>query len=183
MRPIYKIFIGGGGDDWFTHIVEDYAAEYAPKNPAYACSYYSWTAEAAVCRLVKGLSGEAHVTIVGHSYGGDAAFSAANCGRRAEVLISIDPVGRLRSSWASIRSGARIWLNVRAEPSRGHQTTDDAIAAIGGKYPRPPNPGQASAPDYSLIVDATHGAFRTMMRAASRQGVSGTPLLGGARVS
>jgi len=41
MADIRKIFIGGGGDDWVSHIVEDYAAAYAKLNPLYDCRYFS----------------------------------------------------------------------------------------------------------------------------------------------
>jgi len=178
--PIHKVFIGGGGDDWFTHIVEDYEAAYRRLNPDCVTYYYSWTQQFAVGRLLASLPQGAHVTVVGHSYGGDCAFSAVQK-RQVDVLVSIDPVGRRRPSWVSIRSKAKVWLNVRAEPDAGHRTTDDTIAAIGGKYPLPPGRGEAGAPNHSLTANATHGAFRTMMNAVG-DGVSGASLLGGNRV-
>lgn len=102
-------------------------------------------------------------------------------GRAVRVLVSIDPVGRFRPSWPSIRAAARFWLNVRAEPSSKNHSSDDVIASIGGKYSRPPERGEPGAPDFSIIADATHGAFRQMMR-QSVAGVSGASLLGGNRV-
>ena len=180
--PVHKIFVGGGGDDWFSNIVENYEADYSKLNPDYTCRYFSWTSQGAVTDLIRDLPREAHVTVVGHSYGADAAFSAVTASRAVDVLVSIDPVGRIGPSWASIRSAARIWLNARAEPSRERRRVDDGVAFIGGKYPRPPAPGEAGAPDHSLIVDINHGSFRVMMRAAGRGSVSGAALLGGVRV-
>lgn len=178
MAVIVKLFIGGGGDDWFTGIVKGYAADYARRNPTYHCRYYSWTETPTIVDFLVALPSGAHLTIVGHSYGGDTAFWVIGMSRHANVLISIDPVGRLRKSWAGIRSNADIWLNVRAEPSKDRRTSDDSIAGLGGKYPRPPNPGEASAPNYSLVVNTTHGRFRDMMHVSSR-GISGESLLGG----
>lgn len=182
MAGTHKIFIGGGGDDWISHIVKDYAAEYAKRNPSFTCRYFSWTQEGDVGELLKTIKNDVNVTVIGHSYGADAAFGAVSGGRRVNALISIDPVGRGRPSWAAIRAGAAIWLNVRAEPSAGRRTRDDTIAAIGGKYPRPLEPGKAGAPNFALIADATHGNFRAMMH-LSGAGPSGASILGGNRVS
>lgn len=66
---------------------------------------------------------------------------------------------------------------VRAEPSPSRRNRNDLIAAIGGKYGRPPEPGQPNAPDYSFFVDTDHGDFSGMM-AAERGGVSARTLLG-----
>lgn len=181
MPSTHKVFIGGGGDDWISHIVKDYVAEYTRRNPELAVHYYSWTEQTLFGDLIRYLPQDAHVTLVGHSYGGDAAFSIVTSNRPVQVLITIDPVGRIRPSWPSIRARAQTWLNVRAEPDDKHRSFDDTIAAIGGKYPRPPERGQPGAPDYAMIANATHGAFRTMMR-QSFAGVSGASLLGGNRV-
>ena len=181
MADIRKIFIGGGGDDWVSHIVEDYAAAYAKLNPLYDCRYFSWTDESDVAALLKGMKQDVHVTVVGHSYGADAAFGAVSGGRRVNALVSIDPVGRFRPSWAAIRAGATVWLSVRAEPTPARRTRDDLIAAIGGKYPPPPAPGKDGGPNFTLVADNTHGDFRAMMRLVS-QGASGASILGGVRV-
>ena len=98
-----------------------------------------------------------------------------------DVLISIDPVAHLRIPWGMIRPHCRQWLYVRAQPDDKHRTSDEVIAAIGGKYPPPPAPGQPNAPDYVLTANATHGDFYGMMHATSR-GVSGAMLLGGRSV-
>lgn len=182
MPVVCKIFVGGGFDDKVTHIVENYHARYAEANPDYQCHYFPWKNEGGIARTINALAADAHITLVGHSYGADAAFSVVAASARAlNSLISIDPVGHFRPAWASIRGKCRIWLNVRAEPSGSKRTFDDSIAWIGGKYPRPPAPGEAGAPNYSIIANATHGAFSTMM-AASGGGMSGRVLLGGRSV-
>ena len=181
MAEIWKIFIGGGGDGWFSHIVENYQAEYAAQNPGFNVRYFSWTDDLQAGVQIGGAPADAHVTVVGHSYGGDAAFKAVRFRSRVDVLISIDPVGHLRVPWGMIRPHCLQWLNARAEPDDKHHSTDDVIAWIGGKYPPPPARGQPDAPDYAVTVNATHGDFRTMMRASDR-GVSGKLLLGGRSV-
>ena len=80
-----------------------------------------------------------------------------------------------------IRPHCRQWLYLRAQPDDKHRTFDESIAAIDGKYPPPPKPGQPNAPDYVLTANATHGDFETMMRTTSK-GVSGASLLGGRSV-
>lgn len=146
----------------------------------FQCRYFSWTADGPLIYFVRRLPAKTHITIVGHSYGADAAFSLVAV-HRVDVLISIDPVGRFRPSWTNIRAGAKTWLNVRAEPSEDRDTRDDLIAGIGGKYPRPPAAGQPGAPNYAFVANETHGAFRPMMRLAPK-GISGASLLGGKRV-
>lgn len=180
MPRIVKIFIGGGGDTWFGHIVESYAADYARLNPSYECSYFSWTDRGDIRKLLDQLPNDAAISVVGHSYGGDTAFSAIQ-GRTIDLLISIDPVGRFKASWTSVRPHCKTWLNVRAEPSDARRTSDDTIAAIGGKYPRPPVSGQPGAPNYAYIANQTHGAFRAMMRGNPGE-ISGQLLLGGHNV-
>jgi hypothetical protein len=180
-----KIFIGGGGDDWFNHIVKNYKDEYAAKNPTVTCHYFSWTDPDDVGWTMRLVPKHTHLTVIGHSYGADCAFGALRwCNRGVNTLISIDPVGRLRPSWVGIRARCARWLNVRAEASeRNWGWRSDGIAAVGGQYPRPPLPGQAGAPDHSLVMDATHADFRGMMRGATREGVSGRSLLGGIGVA
>lgn len=183
MPAIHKIFIGGGGDDWISNIVENYAANYATRNPNFVCPCFSWTERFDIRAALNSVPRDANVTVVGHSYGADSAFSALlSTAKVVDVLISIDPVGRIRPSWAEIRGTARTWLNVRAEPSDKTRNVSDTIAGIGGRYPRPPASGQPSAPNHSIFVNAPHGFFGAMMR-ATQNGVSGTLLLGGNSVA
>ncbi|RMB52119.1 hypothetical protein C8J44_3147 [Sphingomonas sp. PP-CE-3A-406] len=179
MPDVYKIFIGGGGDDWFSHIVESYAEQYRKSNPTYQCPYFSWTAGSGIVSTLENAAKGSFITVIGHSYGADTAFSAIQRGRPVNTLISIDPVGRFRPAWATISGRCLTWLNVRAEPSVGNRSTDDTIASLGGKYPPPPAPGQPGAPTYALTADATHGAFSQMMRTSTSNGISGKSLLGG----
>lgn len=176
MRPVHKVFIGGGGDDWISHIVKGYFRRYQHRNPEYVCIYFSWT-DGDLDAFVRELPTAASVTLVGHSYGGDAACFALTT-RPIDVLITIDPVSYLRNPWTFIRSMAAVWLNVRSEPSWKNSSFDDVIATVGHRYPRPPAPGQPGAPNYSIIADKTHGDFPGMMRLPSN-GVSGASLLGG----
>ena len=128
---------------------------------------------------MRSLSQDANITLVSHSYGGEAACFALTT-RPVNLLITIDPVSYLRLPWTFNRSMTSMWLNVRSEPSWARATKDDLIASVGHRYPRPPNSGQPGGPNYSFAVDVTHSAFETMMNASSR-GVSGASLLGGRR--
>ncbi len=166
-----------------SHIVETYAGDYAALNPDLEVRYFSWTESIDIANHLFAIPQAAHVTIVGHSYGADTAFSVMKNARTIDVLISIDPVGRFKVPWSTTRSSALKWLNVRAEPDAKTKTTDDTIAWVGGKYTRPPARGEAGAPDVSHIVNATHGAFRAMMRSATNGFQSGSSLLGGKSVA
>lgn len=177
----WKIFIGGGGDNWLTHIVKGYSDRYRKQNPHFDVRYRSWTENNLVAMEIDSAPADAHITVVGHSYGGDAAFKAVALCPSVDVLISIDPVAHFRIPWGMIRPHCRKWLFVRAQPDDKHRTSDEGVAAIGGKYPPPPKPGQPNAPDYVLIGNATHGDFYQLMRTTS-QGVSGASLLGGRSV-
>jgi pimeloyl-ACP methyl ester carboxylesterase len=159
--------------------VRSYAAAHARARPDHCCHYHPWTDARGIARLLAALAPDNHVTLVGHSYGAETAFKVvARTARPVDCLISIDPVGRRRPSWAAIRAGARVWLNVRAEPSPDRRSFDDTIGWAGGKYPRPPGPDHAAAPDHAILADATHGAFRAMM-IAEKGGTSGEALLAG----
>lgn len=179
---IWKIFIGGGGDDWFSHIVERYHAEYSQANPNFSCRYFSWTGGDAIRRLLNGDAKDGNISLIGHSYGADTAFWVLKDVATVDLLISIDPVGRFKRDWTSIRADARVWLNVRAEPNAETDTFDDTIAWAGGKYGRPPAPGRPGGPNHSLVANRTHGDFRGMMRDTTTNGVSGRSLLGGRSV-
>lgn len=74
MPSVHKIFIGGGGDDWISHIVERYEQRYAKLNPAYQCDFFSWTKGGFISKMLLSLPRKANVTVVGHSYGADTAF-------------------------------------------------------------------------------------------------------------
>jgi pimeloyl-ACP methyl ester carboxylesterase len=182
--PIYKVFIGGGFDDWISGIVKSYEANYRALNPTLHSRYFSWTESINISNyLLFEVAKVAHITVIGHSYGADTAFAVLSKNRGADVLISIDPVGRFKTPWTQISNSAAQWLNVRAEPSEKNKSGDDTIANLGGKYERPPERGQAGSPNYSFSVDATHGAFRTMMRFSDGVQPSGRVLLGGASVA
>jgi len=175
MAQVVKIFVGGGGDDWFSHIVEQYASRYAERNPDFICEYFSWTDGRSLKKFLRDKAKDASITVVGHSYGADTAFNCIG-ERTADVLVSIDPVASFRNSWASIRPHCRVWLNVRAEKPSGQWDRSDWIAMFGGKYGRPPVPGQPGAPDHAHIAPVSHGEFAAMMRDGA---VSGRMLLGG----
>ena len=178
---VWKVFVGGAADS-HSRIVEDYFTAYAAANPTLSCRYFSWEDRGDLTRLLNEEAKDGHVSLVGHSYGGDTCFWRMGKVPKIDLLITIDPVAQFQRDWTSIRSGCVQWLNVRAEPDEAHRMFDDTIAAIGGKYPRPPVPGTPSSPNYSLIANAHHGNFSGMMSATSN-GISGRILLGGKSVA
>jgi hypothetical protein len=176
-KQVYKVFIGGGGDDWISGIVEDYVALYATANATVHSEYFSWTESIDIKNyILQEIPPAAHITIIGHSYGADSAFTFLRKGRTANVLISIDPVGRFKTPWTTIRNSAINWLNVNATPSDKTWSQGDVVAWAGSKYGPPPAKGKPGAPDYSYSADLTHADFRRMMAVGA---VSGRSLLGG----
>ena len=74
---VWKVFVGGAADS-HSRIVEDYFIAYAAANPTLSCRYFSWEDRAALARLLNGEAKDGHVSLVGHSNGGDT------CSRHAE---------------------------------------------------------------------------------------------------
>ena len=177
--PRVTLFIGGFGDNWFSGIVESYATRYRQANPEITCRYYTWSESVVIRDYLKALPAGTSTSVVGHSWGGDTAFNAVQSVAKVDLLISIDPVAWLKADWTAIRSHCKIWLNVRAEPGAERRDLSDRIASIGTKYDRPPGIGRGGAPDYAYAVNATHGEFYRMMRAAPPGGVNAQMLLGG----
>lgn len=74
------------------------------------------------------------IFLIGHSYGGDAAYQVADRLSRAGVdvglLVTIDPVSRSGSRGKPAR--VRQWVNVHADPAVTGRCND--VADLGGRW-------------------------------------------------
>jgi pimeloyl-ACP methyl ester carboxylesterase len=144
--------VGGGGDDWFTHAVENYAA-------ARGSPYYSWTQGGSVVAAIREATARGEpVNVIGHSFGGATAMSAiGQAAVEVDSLITIDPVGGVLSSF---RNGINVehWVNVTANPNSWDRS--DLIAWVGGKTSN----NITSAADEQMTSKQHHAGFPQMMR-------------------
>jgi RHS repeat-associated protein len=154
---LIDIYVGGGGDDWLTHQVENYAA-------ARNDQYYSWTQGSSIVAAIRDAAGRGEpVNVVGHSFGGAAAMSAVGqAGVKVDTLITIDPVGGVLPSFNALNVDK--WVNVTADPDDWDRS--DYIAWIGGKTPT----RITDRADEQVTSKQHHGAFPTMMREINGDG-------------
>jgi pimeloyl-ACP methyl ester carboxylesterase len=154
---LVDIYVGGGGDDWFTHQVENYSA-------ARGDQYYSWTQGSSVVAAIREAAGRGEpVNVIGHSFGAAASMSAvAAAGVNVNTLITVDPVGGVLRSFNGINVGN--WVNVTANPDDWDRS--DYIAWIGGKT----SSRITDAADEQVTSKQHHGAFSTMMREINADG-------------
>lgn len=170
--PRVVIFVGGAGDSLFKP-VEGYFKDFNDANPGSRTEFFSHDQPRAIRRLIEGLPAGTHISLVGHSWGGDTAAQVAarlgEDGRRITELMTIDPVGNFRGSdfYSRVLKGTGTWLNVNAIGGKWWETSN-LIAGIGGPYgtsPRGVAQGFIEAP-------YTHGSFGSMMRGSVFRGLT-----------
>jgi RHS repeat-associated protein len=154
---LIDIYVGGGGDDWFTHIVENYAQ-------ARGSPYYSWTQGSSVVAAIRDAAARGEpVNVIGHSFGGATAMSAvAASGVKVDTLITADPVGGVLRNFNGLN--VKNWINITAKPESWDRS--DYIAWLGGKS----DPKITGAADESVTTKQHHGAFPNMMREIQADG-------------
>jgi RHS repeat-associated protein len=154
---LVDIYIGGGGDDWFTHQVENYSNGRGV--------YYSWTNSGGILNEInRAYRNHEPINVMAHSYGGAAALNAiSRAGVPINLLITIDPVGGVIRP-RDLRSNVANWVNVTANPSSWDRS--DYIAWIGGKVPD----SITGAADENISSPSHHGAFRSMMDQINAEG-------------
>jgi RHS repeat-associated protein len=147
------LYVGGGGDDWFSRIVKNYAIQHKG-------AYRSWTEFPSVLKDIVAASKRGEpIRIYAHSYGGAVALNAVSrSGVAIDRLITIDPVGPVTSRFN--RDNVTNWLNVRAEPSTWDRS--DYVAWLGRKVSR----SITDQADVNLVSDAHHGQFESMLEEA-----------------
>jgi RHS repeat-associated protein len=148
---LINVYIGGGGDDWISHIVEDYAKQHGG-------FYASFTDKAQLATMLKMLTARGEpINLIGHSLGGRAAIALAYTnGIKVDQLITIDPVGWVLGS----RKGKDIghWVNVTTKPESSDES--DWIAWAGGQT----SSSTTKEADENFISGRHHEDFPGMMR-------------------
>jgi pimeloyl-ACP methyl ester carboxylesterase len=154
------IYVGGAADDWFTHIVEDYASGRG--------LFFSWSDVGDIALAIGKATEEGRpVGLVGHSLGGSAALKAASRGDSCvDLAVTIDPVGAVGSFK---RSNIGVWVNVVAEPKE--LDSSDRVARFGGALLGGKPPSVASQADVSITSEKHHGQFVGMMAEAGAAGL------------
>lgn len=135
---LLDIFIGGAGDGVFRPV----KGWYDRNNPGGDTYFPQDSADQVIARIRKALAENPNepINIIGHSnVGTDAGDIAAQAcdlfGKKIDLLITIDQVGRLGASYERIKAGAGKWINVDATgPGNGN-----FIAMIGGEWGRGPD--------------------------------------------
>ncbi|GLQ96839.1 type IV secretion protein Rhs [Dyella mobilis] len=155
------IFVGGFGDGT-SGIVQSYYNNYHQNNPDSA--YYSWTDLNGILQDIANTPAGDPINLIGHSYGGDTAATAAqeSC-RKVNLLITIDPVSRFHNfNMQAIENAVGTWVDVDAEGNNPFQPSN-FIAGIGDAWDGAPN---GIADSYIQDNGVNHEDFQSMMNAS-----------------
>lgn len=163
-RPL-RVFVGGALDNLYGQNMKSYYDRYldAADGPA---EYYTHLSVPSIVGAIKRANDQGiPVDVIGHSYGGTAAFNAVvqagQRGYRVRRLITVDPVGRLSMSDGPPVSGSvSTWTNISANPLSANLS--DIVAAIGGK----PSSVPTAYADEDFTVRRHHQDLAGMMRDA-----------------
>jgi pimeloyl-ACP methyl ester carboxylesterase len=186
------IFVGGFFDG-SSEIVKRYYDAFVhdnPDTPTFHSEYFSHDGSGQKGNeylepYIKNLPSNAVINLVGHSYGGDTAVEAAGaCGRRINILITIDPVGGKRVSvypqagrkdppnpawprnlpkkFKSARTHVTTWIDVDAQPTTWDRS--DYIADWGGKWDKMPDSPKKYDDTFIPAAGLHHGDFTEMMQ-------------------
>jgi pimeloyl-ACP methyl ester carboxylesterase len=139
-RPVV-VFIGGALDDWNRNLQKVFCAYDARWERTRKLYFTHTDAVADVRRRVVLEAAGAPVAIIGHSYGGSAAYELANAMEEdggVALLLTLDPVSRAGGPREPLRPGAvDRWINVWAGSGIGLSSCGLA-GAIGGAWgPQP----------------------------------------------
>lgn len=155
------VVVGGFGDSLTGTVQEGLLDDIAADNPDADVLFLSWDAVdegAAFLEQYQTDNPAAPITVVGHSYGGDAALAIAEQASTVQGIniVTLDPV-----SWNQNARPDNVasWFNVTVPGINDHT---DVIAAIGGHYG--PQVGAENIPVPQELLDAdlgfTHGDAR-----------------------
>lgn len=187
--PGLDIFIGGAGDRTYSHNTLDYSTQHQKRSGRPTEYYDHGQIDQIVDAIERATADGGTVNVIGHSWGGTAAYDAARKagerGYRIDNLVTIDPVGRFADG-ADGFSPAAVgrWTNVTADPAR--RDLSDWVAIGGGKplrlaanqqtanfaermlahiWPDLPRRVPTNYADQNLVVDKHHADFAGMMKA------------------
>ncbi len=99
-------------------------------------------------RLKKWLNERGHiygtdsVGLIGHSWGGDTAATVVAQGAKVGSLITVDPVSHFPPDLGDVKTNAKNWINVNANPNEAKEKEDvmhsNWIAGMGGAWNNDP---------------------------------------------
>ena len=177
--------VGGAGDHWFSHIIENITSKMQEFNRDIKIKYFTNDQGSDLKEWLEKQGqtyGSDNVAVIGHSWGGGTAMSVLGRGRGVKVgaLITIDPVphdnpippdrrrrdsgplppldlGKVREN-----SGGN-WINVNANPDQATRAAgigfDNVIAGLGEAY----NRGIESYADHYFNANINHGDAGTLL--------------------
>jgi pimeloyl-ACP methyl ester carboxylesterase len=128
------VYIGGGGDDGWSKIVEDYADQQKSEGGRTVAYFGEHERELATNFINDAIaSGSAEpINIIGHSWGAATAVEVARgVNGKVDTLVGIDPVGKPNipnSTSAPGNVGNVVWVD-----NRGPSDLGSAIAEFAGK--------------------------------------------------
>jgi RHS repeat-associated protein len=160
----FVVFIGGALDGT-TDIVKEHVTKYTGNTYKKSSAYfyhYTWnsTIKSVIDSVKKSNPGEP-IAMVGHSFGGDTATEfVQQYPGVVDALFTVDPVGWDIPSQADIHVN-NYWYNIDAIPTDGWNLSD-YIAYTGYEW----GTDVLGVANYYASVDAHHGEFTKMMRAA-----------------
>jgi thioesterase domain-containing protein len=170
------MYIGGGG--------EEGSGLSAPNVSSYAQdrgNFAAWTQDNRIqdyIEIARAL--RQPVVLIGHSWGGDAAFDAARYADRrgidVNLLVTIDPVDsshdHTRQEAITLnRNLGGLWVNVQATRYLAEPNFSDRVAGWGGRM----SDGAQAQADIYVRRDVHHEDFVAMLREAQvEQLVAGT---------
>ncbi len=150
MSFMHIIFIGGLWDN-STGIVKNYQKGFAKIYPNHTSEYFQWHQKKELKERLKHLTKKS--IVIGHSYGGTTATQVLK-DREVELLITVDPVGRV---WSRGKPKVKRWININATPLKNDFS--DYIALLGGKWGK----AMESRVDEYHAVECNHAGFFWMI--------------------
>lgn len=153
------IYIGGGGDGYGANIVKSYASNRG--------SFYRHFDRSAALREIRAAAANGEkIIIVGHSWGGwsaaTVAASAAREGIKTDLLVTIDPVGKLSpQTLGGLNDIGGLWANISTSwRNPDEKTRGDKIADVGERLG---GETQTSRAGVDQVSQGHHEDFGRMM--------------------
>ena len=163
--PVVLVFVGGAGDNRLNGGVRTYVdRSFRQAFPRSRFERLDWFHAGPLARLVQAQPTTARIRVVGHSWGADTAARLAarlgEAGRRLDLLVTIDPVGRRVDDafLRRVRAGAVRWFNVNATGGAAYHPSD-TVAWVGGAWNHRPR----RYADLCLDAAVPHSHFGAMM--------------------
>lgn len=171
--PLLVILVSGFLDQSLGRAVLNFDAAFREAYPDIATHRFTFDQRRAIEKLISAQPPETRIRLVGHSWGGNTAAKIAGklgaAGRKLDLLMTIDPVGRGAGPafFRRVRLGARRWINVNAVggPRWG---LSDVTRRVGDAYDDKPL-GHA---DEFIRAPVEHRQFGSMLTSRTSSGLT-----------